>query len=242
MPLGEVLHDVALAAGIPALESSDINARGAVRILSRHELDYIVCVGFDRLFSPQVLATARLGGLNAHPSLLPRWRGPSPLFWALKAGERQGGVTVHAMDERADHGVIYAQESFVMPHRASGDEIYRAASELAAGLILNVLSHARAGTLAGAPQDERLATRAPRPRAEDAYVEPSQWRAEHLVDFCCGATYFRAPWFRLGDEVYFARRGLLCEPGRRMPGHFALCGSTLVVACMDGLAHIEVQV
>ena len=241
-PSDASLAELGRAGGVAVLETCDVNAPTAVRTIADFGLEWIVCVGFDRLFSPAVLATAARGGLNLHPSLLPRWRGPSPLFWALKMGERAWGVTLHGMDEKEDHGPIYAQESFIIPRRAAGEEVYRLAAELGARLIAGALERARAGALVGTPQRHELASRAPRPRPEDAFVEPSAWGCDHLVDFACGAPYFRAPCLKLGEDVFYARRGIRAEPGRRMPAQFALAGSTLVVQCKDGLAHLEVQV
>ncbi len=242
LPEGEVLAELARAAGLPVLETSDVNAATAVRTLADHRLDWIVCVGFDRLFSPAVLATAGGRAMNAHPSLLPRWRGPSPLFWAVKTGERRLGVTVHGIDAREDHGPVYAQAPFVAPRLATGADLYRLAASTVAPLLVDALERAIAGVLRGAPQDDSQATRAPRPRSEDAHVEPGAWACEHLVDFCCGAPFFRTPWLRLGEEMFYVRRGLEAEPGRRMPVEYALTGTTLVVQCRDGLARLEIQV
>jgi len=241
LPEGNHLSELARAAGIPVLETCDVNAATAVRTLSEAALDWIVCVGFDRLFSPGVLATAG-HALNAHPSLLPRWRGPSPLFWALKAGERNLGVTIHGVDEKEDHGPIYSQMSFVAPRRATGEELYGVAAAVAAPILVDVLARARAGTLVGLDQDHRHRTRAPRPRAEDVYVDPETWDCEHLVDFCSAAPFFRAPWLRFGDDVFFVRRGLAADLGRRLPAQYALSGAMLIVQCRDGLARLEVQV
>jgi methionyl-tRNA formyltransferase len=242
LPLGDNLGELARAAGIPVLETSDVNHAEAVAALAEHQLDWIVCAGFDRLFVPAVLATARHGGLNLHPSLLPRWRGPSPLFWALRSGERATGITIHAIDEREDHGAMYAQAPFVIPPRVSGEELYRLAAVVSAPLLVEVLSRSRAGPLDGRAQDEGRATRAPRPRAEDVHIVPHEWACEHVVDFCCGATFFRSPWLRLDDHVVVVERGLAAEPGGRLRGDYELNGRQLVMQCRDGLARVEVRV
>lgn len=241
LPAGDSLTELAQAAGIPVLESCDVNAPTAVRTVADFALDWIVCVGFDRLFRPALLATAKRGALNAHPSLLPEWRGPSPLFWALRAGQRRMGVTVHAMDDKEDHGPIYAQAAFVAPHRASGDDLYRLAASVAAPLLADTLERAVKEGFAGIPQEHTRASRAPRPKPEDAHVEPALWGCEQLVDFCCAAPFFRSAWLRFGREVFFAHRGLRAELGRRLPAQYAIAGTTLIVQCQDGLAYLEIQ-
>lgn len=242
LPEGNSLADLARAAGVDVLETCDINAPTAIRTIADYRLDWLVCVGFDRLFVPELLATAPGGAVNVHPSLLPRWRGPSPLFWALRVGERSLGVTLHGIDAREDHGPVFAQAPFVAPRRATGEELYHLAATVAAPALVDVLERARAGALVGTPQTEQGASRAPRPRPEDVRVDPAAFGCEHLCDFCCGAPFFRTPWLRLGDDFFSVRRGLSAEPGRTLPGEYAVSGQTLVVACNDGLAHLEIQV
>jgi methionyl-tRNA formyltransferase len=242
LPEGNALAELARAAGIDVLETCDINAPTAIRTIADYHLDWLVCVGFDRLFVPELLATAPGGAVNVHPSMLPRWRGPSPLFWALRTGERNLGVTLHGIDHLEDHGVVFAQAPFVAPRRATGEELYHLAATVAAPVLVDVLERARAGALVGKPQSEHGVSRAPRPGPADVRVEPAAFGCEHLVDFCCGAPFFRTPWLRFGQDVFSVRRGLIAEPGRTVPGEYALSGTTLVVACRDGLAHLEIQV
>ena len=241
LPAGENLKDIACAAGVPVLQTSEVNDAGAVRRIAEHHIDTIVCVGFDRLFRPPLLATARLGAINAHPSPLPQLRGPSPIFWALKEGRRELAVTVHGIDAREDHGPIYGSTPFVMPSAASGEQIYRLAGRVAGTLLGSVLARMAASQLVGIPQDDARATRAPRPKPEDALVRPSEWDCGPLRDFACGAPFFRTPWLRFDDQLFFVRRGLDAERGRRAPVEYALQGSTLVVRCRDGVVHFEVQ-
>lgn len=242
LPHGNNLGDLAVAAGIPVLQTCDTNASAAVKVLEQHRLDWIVCVGFDRLFSRQVLATARHGGINAHPSDLPSLRGPSPIFWAMRAGARQLTVTLHLLDAGEDHGPLLAKEHFAPPSFASGEELFNVSGDIAGRLLRAALERAAFGRLVGVPQDHALATRAPRPKPEDAIVVPSEWGCEHLVQFACAAPFFRTPWLRLGEDNLFIRRGLRAEVGRKLPGQLVQVGSTVMVQCRDGVAHLEVQV
>ncbi len=242
LPKTTHLTDLGRAAGIPVLETNDINAKAAIAMVRRHEPDVLVCAGFDRLFTPALLAVFRQGAINLHPSLLPRWRGPSPLFWAAKHRDLLFGVTIHALDHRADHGPIYAQAPFRPLPRASSEDLYRLAATIAAPMLVTVLRMLHNGTLRGVTQDDSAACRAPRPKAEDVCVVPRLWAAEHLVDFCSIAPFFRAPWIRFGNDTFFVRRGLLAEPGRTLGADYSLVAETLVVQCRDGLAHLEIQI
>lgn len=241
LPDGDDLAALAVAAGIPCLQSRDVNADDSIAAIAAHGVDWFVCVGFDRLFCRGLLRQAGRGGINIHPSKLPALRGPAPIFWALKGGACSLTVSLHRLDVREDHGPVLAQAEFALPQRASAEDVYRLAARVAAPLLIDVLAAARAGTLVGAPQDHSQATRAPRPQPQDAYFESQQWACETLVNFCCVAPFSRAAWTRLGEEVFFVRRGVASLPNRRMPVHYMLEGTRLFVQCRDGVAELEVQ-
>jgi len=86
-----------------------------VRLLESYEPDLCLCLGYRWLLPPEVLAVPRLGIVNGHPSLLPRWRGPFPVAWAIREGDPEIGLTFHVMDDRFDTGPTLAQATRPMP-------------------------------------------------------------------------------------------------------------------------------
>ena len=86
-----------------------------VRLLEAYEPDLCLCLGYRWLLPPEVLAIPRLGVVNGHPSLLPRWRGPFPVAWAVREGDPELGLTFHLMDGAFDTGPVLAQGSRPMP-------------------------------------------------------------------------------------------------------------------------------
>lgn len=230
--------------GIDCLQTCDINARKALSTIARWSPDLLVCVGFDRLFRRGLLSLAQGGCINAHPSPLPKFRGPAPLFWMVRQGLEQSALTLHHLDPREDHGPIYAQEPFGLTPGATAQELFTAAGTLAGQMLLRLLPQVARGEARPWPQDESLASRAPRPRPEDVYFEASDWCGEDLWRFINVAVFFKTPWTRLGDEPFFVRRVLRFEPAKGLPGgvHYLQQGSTLLVACQDGVMHLEVQV
>jgi methionyl-tRNA formyltransferase len=116
-PGGPVLSDAgettaaildAVPAGMDLLLPGSID--GLTRLLESYNVDLLIVFGFAWRLSPAVLAIPRLGALNIHVSMLPKYRGPAPLLWAIRNGDRTGGVTVHWMDEGFDTGNILAQQ------------------------------------------------------------------------------------------------------------------------------------
>ena len=86
-----------------------------VPLLQAYQPDLCLCLGYRWLLPPEVLAIPRLGILNGHPSVLPRWRGPFPVAWAVREGDTDLGLTFHLMDGAFDTGPVLAQGSRPMP-------------------------------------------------------------------------------------------------------------------------------
>ncbi|MCE4225428.1 formyl transferase [Methylobacterium sp. C25] len=101
--------------GIPTASIDDVNGSSVAEALREHAPDLIVSFHFDQIFSGETLALAQLGGLNVHPSLLPRHRGPVPTIHALAEGKGDFGVTVHHLVPAIDAGAILAQAPFALP-------------------------------------------------------------------------------------------------------------------------------
>ncbi|UMY15796.1 formyl transferase [Methylobacterium organophilum] len=101
--------------GLPVLTVDDVNGEAVAAAFRAHRPDLIVAFHFDQIFSGATLALASLGGLNLHPGLLPRHRGPVPTLHALAEGEGAFGVTVHRLAEAIDAGAILAQEAPPLP-------------------------------------------------------------------------------------------------------------------------------
>ena len=86
-----------------------------VPLLQAYKPDLCLCLGYRWLLPPEVLAIPRFGVLNGHPSVLPRWRGPFPVAWAVREGDTELGMTFHLMDGAFDTGPVLAQGSRPMP-------------------------------------------------------------------------------------------------------------------------------
>ena len=161
-----VLDLVAAAAGVEVdvVESKERLAP----LLRSYEPDVALCSGFGWRIPPDALAVPRLGCVNGHPSLLPRWRGPNPFGWTLRAGDPEVGFTFHRMDEDFDTGPILSQGS--MPLR--GDEtmpgLFDYLPTLVPPLLAEALERVERGER-GDPQDDTQATYAP--LFEDEFAE-----------------------------------------------------------------------
>jgi methionyl-tRNA formyltransferase len=119
--------------------------------------DLIVCSGFGWLLPRDVLELPRLGAINLHPALLPRWRGPWPIAWTIRAGDDEFGMTVHRMDETFDTGHLLAQARAPTGEYWSWKELFPTLKELEAMTLPRALERVAAGD-PGDPQSEAGAT------------------------------------------------------------------------------------
>lgn len=128
----------------------------------------LICVAtFPWLLPPAILIQARLGAVGLHPSLLPRHRGPDPLFWTYVQDDREAGVTLHFLDEGEDTGDVLAQKGIPLARGRPVAELYAELAELGAELLAGRLESLARGVAPRAAQDPRAATREP--------VPPAQW-------------------------------------------------------------------
>lgn len=147
----------------------------------------LFCIAtFPTILDTNLLSLPRLGALNVHPSLLPRHRGPDPLFWSYFANDATTGVTIHWATERADCGPIVAQASVPIPRGEPVATLYARMSDAAATLVRNVLHRLEAGRIAGSEQDERLATTERRATRDAWQIDYDTWPVERLWHFLAG--------------------------------------------------------
>ena len=180
------MRAAAAAAGLPILDPERINDPEATAAVAGLEPDLLVVCDYGQILAPAVLATAPLGGINLHGSLLPRHRGAAPVQWTILEGDPLAGVSVIHMTPALDAGnVIVARATPVGPRETAADLEPRLA-ELGAGAVVEAIERLQAAvaageavTAVGIPQDATRATRAPRLTKADGVVDWS-WPAARL--------------------------------------------------------------
>jgi methionyl-tRNA formyltransferase len=126
---------------------------GIAPLVRSYEPDVILCTGFPWKIPPDALAVPRLGAVNGHPSLLPRYRGPIPVAWAIRNGETDIGYTYHRMDAELDTGAILAQDSIPLGDEHSWEELVPKLAEGVQRLLPQALARIEEGD-PGDPQPE----------------------------------------------------------------------------------------
>lgn len=156
------VKEVALEVALPILQPERLRRRAVVDELAAFAPEVIVVVAYGNILPPRVLALPPHGCVNLHASLLPKYRGPAPLNWALIHGETESGYSIIQMDEHVDTGPMLAHEAFEVPVDEDATSLGKRMAELGAKGMVRVLSALEQGGLQAQPQPEAGASHAPK--------------------------------------------------------------------------------
>lgn len=154
--------------------------------IAGYEADLLCVATFPLLLTEAVLSTAARGAINLHPSLLPKHRGPDPLFWTYFHGERKTGVTVHWIDSGVDSGDVIEQMELEVARGESSIHLHRRLAVTGATAMLRAVDGIEAGTARRIPQDHTIATHERNPWPRHWTFDWSTWTAECLWHFLSG--------------------------------------------------------
>lgn len=231
---------VAIDAGIPVLQPESPKHDGFAAELAAFAPDAGAVVAYGHLLPPAVLAVPPRGTYNAHFSLLPRYRGAAPVQRAIISGDDRTGVCVFALEPTLDTGPILERvEVAIEPDDTSGTLLERLAP-IGADAIIRTLDAIESGTAVPQPQDDGLATPAPKIKPEEALID---WTlpAERIRNLIRGLnpgpgayTTFRGKRLKIWSAATGGHSG---TPGAAVPGD-----DGFGIATPDGSLHpIEVQ-
>lgn len=166
--------DVAVVAGelgLPLLEVDGVRRGEGSDALGRLEPDALAVVAYGEILTPAVLDIPRLGSVNVHFSLLPRWRGAAPVQHAILAGDEVTGVSVMLMDEGMDTGPILLSEETPIGTAEDAGTLGERLAELGAPLLVDALRGLEGGSMGTTAQDDAAVTYAPKPAPEDRTID-----------------------------------------------------------------------
>lgn len=167
------LKTCALAADIPVYQPTTLRDAAAQAELAALRPDLLVVAAYGLLLPAAVLALPRLGCVNVHASLLPRWRGAAPVHWALLAGDSTTGVSIMQMDAGLDTGPVLKQAVCAIERGITGGELYEQLAQLGAETLLAALPELLTGQATPVQQDSALVTQAPKLSKSDLELD---WR------------------------------------------------------------------
>ncbi|HEX6817072.1 MAG TPA: methionyl-tRNA formyltransferase [Ktedonobacterales bacterium] len=234
----------ALARGIPVYQPGSLRKPAAQVVLRELASDLLVVAAFGQILPSDVLVLPTHGALNVHASLLPRWRGASPIAAAILAGDNETGVTIMRMDEGLDTGPMLARRATPIGPDETTGELSGRLAHLGADLLIETLPRWIAGQIVPQPQDESQATMTTLLHKEQGRID---WRAS--AEQIARAVRAYTPWPGAyttwsGQQLKVLRVRALPENDGRAPGQCFAVGAGrhigLAVACGQGALALEV--
>lgn len=179
------VKEVALANNIAVYQPENFKQGESVEQLAALNADLMIVVAYGLILPNSVLTTPRLGCLNVHGSLLPRWRGAAPFQRAIWAGDKETGVTIMQMDEGLDTGDMLKKVSCPIEDDETSASLYAKVAKQAPAVLIETVKQLQAGELTAQKQDESVATYAKKLSKAEALIN---WQDDaEFIDRCIRA-------------------------------------------------------
>jgi len=231
----------ALELGLDVWQPTKVRTADLAKRLRVLEADVAVVVAYGRILPTAVLDAPRLGCVNVHASLLPRWRGAAPIQWSIVHGDAVTGVTLMQMDEGMDTGPILATESMPIERDDDAASLSARLSAMGAELLRRELPRYVAGELLPQVQDDAKATIAPLLEKENGRINWDQ-SANAVHNQIRGMNPWPGAYTILGGRRIKVHRAIpsTLDPEGAQPGEVtALDHEGILVACADGTLEIQ---
>jgi methionyl-tRNA formyltransferase len=233
----------ALSAGVPVLQPERLKDEQSLASLGALAADLGVVAAYGKILTDAVLALPRLGMINVHGSLLPRYRGAAPVHRAIIAGERETGITIMRVVKALDAGPMMATAHRPIGVDETSDDVERDLARTGAGLLVSVVDQLANGAVRETPQDDAAATYAHRLTKEDSRFE-WDWPAARIHNLIRGLhPWPHAETFLHGRRLILLRSAAIDEPGDAPPGSVleARSGELVVAAGSGRVRLLELQ-
>jgi len=185
------IKKIAFNKGVEVFQPENINDEKSVVRIKVFNPDIMLVVAYGQILSSQILSIPKIGCINIHASLLPKYRGAAPINRAIINGEKETGITFMFMKEKVDAGEIIFQEKVEILPDETYSELYYRLSVLSVGTLPKLLEKIKNGKIERIPQDNNLATFAPKMSKEEGKID----------------------WSCKGKKVYNLIRGTISFPG-----------------------------
>ncbi|WP_415899629.1 methionyl-tRNA formyltransferase [Neptuniibacter sp. QD48_11] len=232
------VKDLAMEHNIPVFQPTTLKTEEEQLALTNLKADIMVVVAYGMLLPKAILETPRLGCINVHGSLLPRWRGAAPVERSMLAGDAETGVTIMQMDEGLDTGDMLYKVTTPIGSNDTAASVFDRLTAIGSEALIETLTQFQQETVSPEPQDDNLATYAKKLQKTEGVID---WNASATdIDLKIRTLSPRvAVTFKLGEEVV---KLLDCElveqngnPGEILPSD----KKSIVIACGEGAIKIK---
>ena len=229
------VHHFAEEQNIPVLTPSNFKDEKSVETFKDFKADLAVVAAFGLLLPEDILSAPRLGCINIHASMLPRWRGASPIQQAILNGDKESGISIMQMEKGLDTGPVLIQEALPLVPKETAGTLHDKLANLAFRMIVPTVDGLASGELTPQTQDDARATLAPKIRKEEAQID---WAMDAQAIERKVRAFNPVPgaWFTIQEKRVRILQGRPVE-GTGTPGEVLV--DQLTIACGKGAYKIE---
>ncbi len=228
----------ALELGLPVIEADSMRDPDVEPKLRALNPDLIVVVAF-KVLPASLLKIPKVGSINLHASLLPKYRGAAPIHWAIKRGESETGVTIFFLDEQVDTGSYLLQERVEIGSNDTTGDLYGRLMRLGADALVEAVERIKSGSYQLTKQDDSLATSAPKLFAEDAKIDFNQ-KSVDVVNHVRAMNPFPMAWIMLDEKKLKVYKIVIGEDALlSSPGQVSVSGDEFLVGTSDGCVSLS---
>ena len=233
------VEQLAMDHELPVMQPSSLRTPEAQAELAAFEADLMIVVAYGLLLPRAVLETPRLGCINVHGSLLPRWRGAAPIQRAIWAGDQQTGITIMQMDEGLDTGPMLMKTICAIEPTDTSASMYAKLATLGPKALLDTVQALAAGSLAAEPQNSAEANYAQKLSKEEARLDWQQ-SATQLERSIRAFNPWPVSYFSVAEQtIKVWEASVLTEPHAALPGTLLRAGKEGIdVATADGVLRL----
>lgn len=232
MPEPTPVKKIALQHNLPFIETDDVKSEEFEQKLSKYEADLYVVVAF-KILPENILELPRVGSVNLHASLLPKYRGAAPIHWAIINGETETGCTVFFLDKGVDTGKIAGTVSTpIGPYETTG-EVYNRLMDLGAALMVRCLNDIATDSIELSEQNHDKATPAPKLFKDNTRID-FELPAKKVHNLVRGLNPFPVAWCIYGDEKMNIYKTAISKKSGLKPGELRIDDGKLLAGCGEG--------
>lgn len=230
---------LALSLGLNVLQPVKIKDAGFISILADFAPDLIVVAAYSQILSRQLLELPKYGCVNVHASLLPRWRGASPIQSAILAGDEVTGVTIMKMEEGLDTGPILSQSSLPISASDNASSLSEKISKAGAELLVKTLDGYLTGQIQTVQQDNEKATLTRLLNKSDGQMDFNQ-PAEYLERMVRAYDPWPGAYFQHNDQLIKVLKTHMDAGKSIKPGVTSIVGKKPVIGTGEGVLVLDV--
>lgn len=221
----------ALENNIEVLQPESLKDESFIESLKSLNPDLFIIIAF-RILPTEIFKIPRLGSINLHASLLPKYRGAAPINWAIMKGEKVSGITTFFLDDKVDTGNIILQKEITIDINDTFGDIYYRMSEAGSPLLLETIEKIKDGNYKLLKQDNSLATKAPKIFRKDCEIN---WNDNAVIvhNFIRGLSPVPAAYTTHNGKMFKILKSALTERESSTPGKLIAEGKKLFVSTSE---------